>query len=141
MYRFQVNGIWREVEEDKRLMDYLRDDLRLTGTKDGCSAGACGACTILIDGKKVKACIGKVSQMEGKSIITIEGLTEREKEVYVYAFAECGAVQCGFCIPGMIISAKALLDTTLEPTRADVQKALLGNICRCTGYVKIEDAI
>ena len=107
MYRFQVNGIWREVEEDKRLMDYLRDDLRLTGTKDGCSAGACGACTILIDGKKVKACIGKVSQMEGKSIITIEGLTEREKEVYVYAFAECGAVQCGFCIPGMIISAKA----------------------------------
>ena len=141
MYRFQVNGIWREVEEDKRLMDYLRDDLRLTGTKDGCSAGACGACTILIDGKKVKACIGKVSQMEGKSIITIEGLTEREKEVYVYAFAECGAVQCGFCIPGMIISAKALLDTTLEPTSADVQKALLGNICRCTGYVKIEDAI
>ena len=141
MYRFQVNGIWREVEEDKRLMDYLRDDLRLTGTKDGCSAGACGACTILIDGQKVKACIGKVSQMEGKSIITIEGLTEREKEVYVYAFAECGAVQCGFCIPGMIISAKALLDTTLEPTRADVQKALLGNICRCTGYVKIEDAI
>ena len=141
MYRFQVNGVWREVEEDKRLMDYLRDDLRLTGTKDGCSAGACGACTILIDGKKVKACIGKVSQMEGKSIITIEGLTEREKEVYVYAFAECGAVQCGFCIPGMIISAKALLDTTLEPTRADVQKALLGNICRCTGYVKIEDAI
>ena len=129
------------MEEDKRLMDYLRDDLRLTGTKDGCSAGACGACTILIDGKKVKACIGKVSQMEGKSIITIEGLTEREKEVYVYAFAECGAVQCGFCIPGMIISAKALLDTTLEPTRADVQKALLGNICRCTGYVKIEDAI
>ena len=141
MYRFQVNGVWREVEEDKRLMDYLRDDLRLTGTKDGCSAGACGTCTILIDGKKVKACIGKVSQMEGKSIITIEGLTEREKEVYVYAFAECGAVQCGFCIPGMIISAKALLDTTLEPTRADVQKALLGNICRCTGYVKIEDAI
>ena len=141
MYRFQVNGVWREVEEDKRLMDYLRDDLRLTGTKDGCSAGACGACTILIDGKKVKACIGKVSQMEGKSIITIEGLTEREKDVYVYAFAECGAVQCGFCIPGMIISAKALLDTTLEPTRADVQKALLGNICRCTGYVKIEDAI
>ena len=141
MYRFQVNGIWREVEEDKRLMDYLRDDLRLTGTKDGCSAGACGACTILIDGKKVKACIGKVSQMEGKSIITIEGLTEREKEVYVYAFAECGAVQCGFCIPGMIISAKALLDTTLEPTREEVQKALLGNICRCTGYVKIEDAI
>jgi len=141
MYRFQVNGIWREVEEDKRLMDYLRDDLRLTGTKDGCSAGACGACTILIDGKKVKACIGKVSQMEGKSIITIEGLTEREKEVYVYAFAECGAVQCGFCIPGMIISAKALLDTTLEPTRADVQKALLGNICRCTGYVKIEEGI
>ena len=141
MYRFQVNGIWREVEEDKRLMDYLRDDLRLTGTKDGCSAGACGACTILIDGKKVKACIGKLSQMEGKSIITIEGLTEREKEVYVYAFAECGAVQCGFCIPGMIISAKALLDTTLEPTREEVQKALLGNICRCTGYVKIEDAI
>lgn len=141
MYRLQVNGVWHTTEEDKRLIDFLRDDLRLTGTKDGCSAGACGACTIIIDGKKMKACVSKVSQMEGKSIITIEGLSEREKDVYSYAFGACGAVQCGFCIPGMIISAKALIDSNPEPTPADVKKAIFGNICRCTGYVKIEEAI
>lgn len=141
MFRFQINGQWHEAATDKTLLQYLRDDLRLTGTKDGCAAGACGACTVIVAGKKVKACVFRLSQLVDKPVITIEGLTEREKEVYVYAFGECGAVQCGFCIPGMIMSAKALLDEKLEPTRDDVKLALNGNICRCTGYVKIEDAI
>lgn len=141
MFRFQINGQWHEAATDKTLLQYLRDDLRLTGTKDGCAAGACGACTVIVAGKKVKACVFRLSQLVDKPVITIEGLTEREKEVYVYAFGECGAVQCGFCIPGMIMSAKALLDENLEPTRDDVKLAINGNICRCTGYVKIEDAI
>ncbi len=141
MYRVQINGVWHESEVDMKLLDYLRDELRLTGTKDGCGAGACGACTVIIDGKKSKACISKLSQLEGKSVITIEGLTPREKEVFTYAFGECGAVQCGFCIPGMIISGKSLIDENPNPTREDVKGAIYGNICRCTGYVKIEDAI
>lgn len=141
MYRFQVNGQWREAQEDMQLLNYLRDELRLTGTKDGCGVGACGACTVIIDGKKSRACISKLSQLEGKHIMTIEGLSPREKEVFVYAFGECGAVQCGFCIPGMIISGKALIDENPDPTREEVKAAIYGNICRCTGYVKIEDAI
>ena len=137
-----VNG--REIQTDqvdKKLIDFLRDDLRLTSVKNGCGAGACGTCTILVDGKKVKSCIATVGKMDGKAIITVEGLSEREREVYVHCFGEAGAVQCGFCIPGMVISAKALLDENLNPTRADVKSAIRGNICRCTGYVKIEDAI
>lgn len=141
MYRFQVNGTQHEVQEDQRLIDFLRADLKLTGTKEGCSAGACGTCTVIIDGKKAKACVSKLSQLDGKSVVTIEGLTEREKAVYTYAFGECGAVQCGFCIPGMIISAKVLIDENNDPTPDDVKKAILGNICRCTGYVKIEEGI
>lgn len=141
MYHFEVNGISCQTETDMRLLDYLRNELRLTGTKDGCSAGACGTCTVICDGKKIRACAVKTSKLEGKSIITIEGLTDREKEVYVYAFGEAGAVQCGFCIPGMVISAKSLIDVNPNPTRDDVKKAITGNICRCTGYVKIEEAI
>lgn len=141
MFRFQINGQWHEATTDKTLLAYLRDDLRLTGTKDGCAAGACGACTVIVAGKKVKACVFRLSQLVDKPVVTIEGLSEREKDVYVYAFGECGAVQCGFCIPGMIMSAKALLDENLNPTREDVKLAINGNICRCTGYVKIEDAI
>ena len=141
MYRFQVNGTQHEVQEDQRLIDFLRADLKLTGTKEGCSAGACGTCTVIIDGKKAKACVTKLSQLDGKSVVTIEGLSEREKAVYTYAFGECGAVQCGFCIPGMIISAKVLIDENNDPTPDDVKKAILGNICRCTGYVKIEEGI
>lgn len=131
----------RTSEKDMRLMDFLRDELRLTGTKDGCSAGACGACTVLVDGKKGKACIPKLSQLAGKEVVTIEGLTEREREVFVYAFGHCGAVQCGFCIPGMVMSAKALIDENQNPSREQIKMALVGNICRCTGYVKIIDAI
>lgn len=141
MYQFQVNGTYHQVLDDQRLIDYLRDTLGLRGTKEGCSAGACGTCTILIDGKKSKACVVTLSQLDGKKVTTIEGLSEREKSVYTYAFGECGAVQCGFCIPGMIISAKALIDENPNPTSADIKKAIMGNICRCTGYVKIEQGI
>ena len=141
MYTLQINGRVYETEQDKKLIRYLRDDLRLTSVKDGCSEGACGTCTILVDGKPTRACIPLVSKMVGKKIVTVEGLTDREKEVYGYAFAEAGAVQCGFCIPGMVLAAKALLDVNTDPTRLEVANALKNNICRCTGYRKIIDAI
>ena len=136
-----VNGKSVQADPEKRLLTFLREDLHLTAAKDGCSEGVCGTCTILVDGKKIKACTQKVARFEGKSIVTVEGLTEREKDVYVHCFGEAGAVQCGFCIPGMIIAAKSLLDCNLTPTRREVKNALRGNICRCTGYIKIEDAI
>lgn len=141
MYLLHVNGKEVTASEDKRLLDFLRDDLHLTAVKDGCSEGACGTCTILVDGKATKCCIQKVSKFVGKEIVTVEGLSDREKEVYAFCFAEAGAVQCGFCIPGMVIAAKALIDKNPDPTRADVKKAIRGNICRCTGYAKIEVAI
>lgn len=141
MYTLQINGAAIQVEEDRKLIDVLRNDCRLKSVKDGCSEGACGTCTILADGKAVKACVQKVSRFEGKSIITVEGLTEREKEVYVYAFGEAGAVQCGFCIPGMVICGKGLVDANPNPTRAEIAAAIKNNICRCTGYKKIIDAI
>lgn len=141
MYKITVNGQVYEAERDGRLIDFLRDELKLTSVKEGCSEGACGTCTILIDGKKMKACVVKISRADGKSITTVEGLSQREKDIYAHCFAEAGAVQCGFCIPGMVISAKSLLDVNLNPSREDVKKAIRGNICRCTGYKKIEDAI
>ncbi len=141
IYTLNINGRVYEVEEDKKLMAYLREDLGLTAVKDGCSQGACGTCSILIDGKVVKSCVMTLSKCVGKEIITVEGLTERERDVFSYTFAKCGSVQCGFCIPGMVISAKGLIDKNNDPTGADVKKAIRGNICRCTGYVKIEEAI
>lgn len=141
MYELTVNNETYRVEEDKRLLDFLRDDLRLTSVKDGCAQGICGTCTVLVDGKKVKSCTRKISQFAGKSILTVEGLSEHEKAIYVNAFQNAGAVQCGFCIPGMVIAAKSLLDEEKNPTREQIKKALYGNICRCTGYVKIEDAV
>ena len=136
-----VNGKAYTAGKDGYLLSFLRNDLGLTGTKDGCSEGACGACSVIIDGRLRKACRTKLSAIDGSSVITIEGLSEREKAVYSYSFAASGAVQCGFCTPGMIIAAKALIDSNPSPSREDVQKAIRGNICRCTGYVKIEDAI
>jgi len=141
MYTITVNGIPHQTDRDQKLIDYLRDELRLTSVKNGCGEGACGTCTILVDGKKMRACILTVAKANGKSITTLEGLSQREKEVYVHCFGEAGAVQCGFCIPGMVISAKALLDSNLSPTRQEVKAALKGNICRCTGYVKIIEAV
>ncbi len=136
-----VNHQQHVVEEDKRLIDFLRNDLGLTSVKDGCSEGACGTCSVYIDGKLVKACIMDVSRYDGSEIITVEGLSPREKEVYVHAFGEAGAVQCGYCTPGMVMAAKVLLDKNPDPTRDDIAKAITGNLCRCTGYKKIIDAI
>ena len=141
MFDLHVNGKDVVSQKDKSLLSFLRDDLRITSVKDGCSEGACGTCTILVDGKTVKACVQKVSKFIGKEILTVEGLSDREKEVYEHCFAEAGAVQCGFCIPGMIICAKALIDHNSSPSIAEVKKAIKGNICRCTGYKKIEEAI
>lgn len=139
--KFYVNGNPVTWETDQKLLPFLRDDLRLTSVKDGCSEGACGTCMVIVDGKAIKACTRKLSQLEGKNVITVEGLSEREKQVYAECFSEAGAVQCGFCIPGMVISAKALLDVNASPTRTEVKQAIKGNICRCTGYIKIEEAI
>ena len=141
MIKVLVNGKTYEVEKDKKLMRFLRDDLHLTSVKDGCSQGACGTCTVLVDGKTTRACIPMLSKVEGKEIITAEGLSEREKEVYSYAFATAGAVQCGFCIPGMVMCAKGLIDRNPDPTRLEVVAAIRNNICRCTGYKKIIDGI
>ena len=141
MYTVNINGKDYESAHDKKLLRFLRDDLHLTAAKDGCSEGVCGTCTVLVDGKKAKACVTSLSKLAGKKVLTVEGIPEAEMRVYEYCFAEAGAVQCGFCIPGMIISAKSLLDVNLSPTRAEVKQAIRGNLCRCTGYQKIEDAI
>ena len=141
MTTFYVNGQMVQTAKDTTLLRFLRDDLKLKSVKDGCSEGACGTCHVLIDGKPHKACVQKLSRMEGKHVVTVEGLTEWEKSVYVQAFGEAGAVQCGFCIPGMVISAKSLLDVDPSPTRAEAAWAIRNNICRCTGYKKIIDGI
>ena len=141
MIKVLVNGKTYEAEKDKKLMRFLRDDLHLTSVKDGCSQGACGTCTVLADGKATRACIPMLSKVEGKEIVTVEGLSEREKEVYSYTFATAGAVQCGFCIPGMVMCAKGLIDKNPDPTRLEVVAAIRNNICRCTGYKKIIEGI
>ncbi len=141
MYVVNINGKEYESAHDKKLLSFLRDDLHLTATKDGCSEGVCGTCTVLVDGQKKRACVLNLSKLEGKRVLTVEGIDSEEMKVYEHCFALAGAVQCGFCIPGMVISAKSLLDVNLSPTRQEVKKAIKGNLCRCTGYKKIEDAI
>ena len=141
MAAFVVNGTPVTVEKNQKLIRYLRDELHLTSVKDGCSEGACGTCHVLIDGKPTKACIPQTDKLEGRHIVTVEGLSAFEKEAFTYAFGEAGAVQCGFCIPGMVISAKGLIDQNPDPTREEAAFAIRNNICRCTGYVKIIDGI
>ncbi|MCR5826321.1 MAG: selenium-dependent xanthine dehydrogenase [Oscillospiraceae bacterium] len=141
MATFTVNGDRVSVEQNQKLIRFLRDTLHLTSVKDGCSEGACGTCTVLIDGKPTKACVPQTDRLEGKTILTVEGLSQWEKDVFTFAFGEAGAVQCGFCIPGMILSAKALLDANPAPSREEAAFAIRNNICRCTGYVKIIDGI
>ena len=141
IYSFTVNGVLRETEEEKPLLRYLRDDLGLTSVKDGCSEGACGTCTIIVDGKAVRSCVLSTKKAVGKHILTVEGLTEAEQEAFVYAFGKVGAVQCGFCIPGMVLSGKALLDQVPDPTEEQIKQAIRGNVCRCTGYKKIIEGI
>lgn len=140
-YSFIVNGVVCTTEEDKPLLRYLRDDLHLHSVKDGCSEGACGTCTVVIDGKAVKSCVLTTKRAVGKTILTTEGLTEEEKEAFVYAFGSKGSVQCGFCIPGMVMAGKALIDKVPDPTEEQIRTALKGNICRCTGYKKIIEGI
>ena len=141
MSSFYVNGNIVKCEGSMSLLRYLRDELRLTSVKDGCSEGACGTCTVIIDGRAMKACVQRTDRLDGKHIITTEGLSAFEKEAYVYAFGHAGAVQCGFCTPGMVMAAKALLDKESDPSEDEIRRALKGNICRCTGYVKIVDAV
>ena len=141
MATFFVNGTAVTVEQNQKLIRFLRDELHLTSVKDGCSEGACGTCTILLDGKPVRACIQQTDKLEGKHVLTVEGLSEFEKELYTYAYGAAGAVQCGFCIPGMVMCTKALLDVNDNPTEAECAAAIKNNICRCTGYVKIIKAM
>lgn len=141
MSTFTVNGKTVTTEKNQKLIRFLRDELRLTSVKDGCSEGACGTCTVLVDGKATRACIFMTDKMEGKSIVTVEGLSDFEKEAYTYGFGEAGAVQCGFCIPGMVMAAKGLLDVNPDPTEEEIKFALRTNICRCTGYVKIIEGV
>lgn len=144
MIKLNVNGIDYDVliEHRDTLLDVLRNQLFLTGAKDACGMGECGACTVLSDGVPVLACLMLAMEAQGKKITTIEGLAKDGKLTRLQeAFIEYGAIQCGFCSPGMILSATALLAENPSPTRKDIQKALEGNICRCTGYNKIIEAI
>ena len=130
-----------EVKPNRVLLDVLREDIGFTGTKKGCGLGKCGACTVLLDGRPVHACLILAPQVDGKEITTIEGIAGEEPHVLQNAFVEKGAVQCGFCTPGMINTAKALLDTNPDPDEAEIKLAIAGNLCRCTGYNQIVSAI
>jgi carbon-monoxide dehydrogenase small subunit len=140
-FDFRLNGQERSVDVPpmRRLLDTLREDLGLTGTKEGCGEGECGACTVLIDGQAVNSCLVPTCQVEGHEVKTIEGLApSAELHRLQQAFLECGGAQCGICTPGMIMAAAALPE---RPTLEDVRQGLAGNLCRCTGYVKIYDAV
>ncbi|MCK9216451.1 MAG: (2Fe-2S)-binding protein [Firmicutes bacterium] len=139
-----INGtkVDAEVDQNITLLSFIRDEMGLMGTKEGCGTGDCGACTVIIDGLAVKSCIYLAVEADGKEITTIEGLSiDGELHPIQQAFVEEGAVQCGFCIPGTILSAKALLDENEDPTEEEIKKGIAGNLCRCTGYVRIIKAI
>lgn len=141
---FQVNNIAREVDAPpmKRALDVLREDLRLTGTKEGCGEGECGACSIIVDGEVINSCLVPICQLDGARVVTVEGLARDGRlDSLQQAFLETGGAQCGICTPGMLIAARALLDLNTTPTRDEIKEAIAGNLCRCTGYVKIIDAI
>ena len=141
---FRVNGgaCAPCVHPMRRLLDVLREDLGLTGTKEGCGEGECGACAVLVDGKLVDSCLVPVAQVRGRDVTTIEGLAvEGKLSTIQRAFVEHGGAQCGICTPGMILAAKELLDRVAHPTDAEIRQGLAGNICRCTGYVRIFEAV
>jgi carbon-monoxide dehydrogenase small subunit len=144
LIRITVNQEEREmaIDPNMTLVDLLRDELGLTGTKKGCGLGECGACTVLLDGKPVNSCIVLAMEAHEREVVTIEGMeTEEGLHPIQRAFVEKGAIQCGFCSPGMILSAKGLLDQNPNPDEQDIRKAISGNLCRCTGYQKIVEAI
>ncbi len=142
---FILNGepVEVEIEPHLTLLQVLRDKLEMTGTKEGCGMGECGACTVLLDGKTVNSCIYPALEVEGRNVTTIEGLMDSQGNLHPIqkAFIEHGAIQCGFCTPGMILSAKALLDENPHPTEEEIRNGIAGNICRCTGYLQIIQAI
>jgi carbon-monoxide dehydrogenase small subunit len=141
----KVNGFPYEAEVEPRrtLLELLREDFELTGTKEACGLGECGTCTVLLDGKPIKSCITLAVQANGREVTTIEGLEEPDGTLHPMqqAFIDHGAIQCGFCTPGMVLTAKAFLDENPRPTEIDVRRAIAGNLCRCTGYQKIVEAI
>jgi carbon-monoxide dehydrogenase small subunit len=143
--KFILNGepVELEIEPHFTLLQLLRDKLELTGTKEGCGMGECGACTVLLDGKTVNSCIFPALEVEGKKVTTIEGLTDAQGSLHPIqkSFIDHGAVQCGFCTPGMVLSAKALLDENPRPTAEEIRHGIAGNLCRCTGYLQIIQAI
>jgi aerobic-type carbon monoxide dehydrogenase small subunit (CoxS/CutS family) len=142
--QMNVNGEAREllVPVHKTLLEVLREDMQLTGTKHGCELGECGTCTVLVDGKPHLSCLVLPIQVQGRSITTIEGMADGSQlHPLQTAFAELGAAQCGYCSPGILLSARALLEENPEPTRDEIREALAGNLCRCTGYVKILEAV
>jgi aerobic carbon-monoxide dehydrogenase small subunit len=139
-----LNGksISREVEDNRLLIEFLREDLKLTGTKESCGIGVCGACTVLLDGKPISSCLALAVHTDGCTITTIEGIAEGDRlHPLQQAFLTHGGFQCGICTPGQILAAKALLDTNPHPTRAEIQHWMMGNLCRCTGYYKIIESI
>jgi len=140
---FTLNGEVTEViaEPGEMLLDVLRDKLGLTGTKEGCGTGGCGACTVILDGLTVNACLTPMGKVVGSKLVTIEGVATHDLHPVQQALIDTGAVQCGYCIPGIVMSSKALLDRRPNPTLNEIRKALDGNLCRCTGYVKIEEAV
>lgn len=143
-FKATVNGkkVELEISPKLRLLDLLRDVLGLKGTKEGCGEGECGACTVIVDGEIVDSCLLLAPQVNGKNIITIEGLANGDELHQIQkSFIDKGAVQCGYCTPGMILAAKALLDKNPNPTRKEIAVALSGNVCRCTGYAKIIEAV
>lgn len=142
--KINVNREWieRDIPDGLRLLDFLRNDLGLTGTKEGCGEGECGACTVILEGRAVDSCLVLAAQCHEKHVITIEGLeTEDGLDPVQQAFLDNGAVQCGFCIPGMVLSSKALLDANPKPTEDEIKDAVSGNLCRCTGYDKILSSV
>ncbi|ERI89670.1 putative carbon monoxide dehydrogenase, small subunit [Clostridiales bacterium oral taxon 876 str. F0540] len=138
-----VNGTFyeKQVASNLRLIDFLRDVLKLKGTKEGCSEGECGACTVIIDGKTVNSCLVLAGSCNNCEIITIEGIGMEEIHPIQRAFIEVGAVQCGYCIPGMILSAKAILDKNINASEEEIREGISGNLCRCTGYQKIVEGV
>lgn len=140
---FRLNGELKTVlrEPQRLLIDLLRDELGLTGTKEGCGIGVCGSCSVLIDGRLMSACLVLVATLDGRSVETIEGLTRGKASRLEEAFVSCGGFQCGICTPGQIVAAAALLDENPQPAPSDVRAWMTGNLCRCTGYGQIVDAI
>ena len=142
--RFSLNGKATEIDSpaDRRVIDLLREDLGLTGSKEPCGSGECGGCTILVDGESRLSCLMLAAQLQGRRVLTIEGVSSGEEpHPLQQAFVDAGAVQCGFCTPGMVLASLDLLGRNPRPTRAEIREGISGNICRCTGYQKIVDAV